>query len=393
MQPVHAYYLFNSLLFFGIGTTVVCYAPYLRSLGLTLGEISLVNAGFWITIIAAEVPTGMLADGRSRSWSLVWGARFFALGSLSYLCAQGFWSCLLSESAIGVGFAFLSGAQQAWVQAVLVREGRMHALPRVLSTASFIRSGGMLVGGVAGALIAQAWLPAIWLPLVLCGCLASRIAKDRMGGVGEPETRLTERQALTNSLALLAGSRALQWAAACLAAFGLVVAFNFFWSLYFGHRFGTFRLGFLWILMYGACAVGSLWVRRVGLPAGREGAHVTASLCLTGAALAAIPLTDGWHPAFWVLCLHEFARGVFEPALESFTLHRVDNTHAATYGSLQSLVGRVGFALVPLFAWLFLRDLPDTNETIAAVWIAAGSLMAAAALVLYLLRPRAAADA
>src|SRR3989338_336825 len=115
MSVTKIYYLFTALMGLGMGATMTVYAPFLLSIGLSLGEIALVNALFWAIIIAAEIPTGMFADGRSRAFSLKVGMIFHGLGAILYLFADGFWSVALAESTLGIATAFMSGAQQAWI--------------------------------------------------------------------------------------------------------------------------------------------------------------------------------------------------------------------------------------------------------------------------------------
>lgn len=62
-------------------------------------------------------------------------------------------------------------------------------------------------------------------------------------------------------------------------------------------------------------------------------------------------------------------RGFFQPLTESFVQHRVHTSYRATFGSLQSFLGRIGFAVVPLVVWLFIADKPNTSATISLVWI------------------------
>ena len=100
MSAARTYYLFFALIHIGMGLHVTAYTPFLASIGLSLGEIALVNTIFWGVLITAELPTGMLADGRSRAYSLKLGAGISALGALAYVFAIGFWSAAFAEAVV-----------------------------------------------------------------------------------------------------------------------------------------------------------------------------------------------------------------------------------------------------------------------------------------------------
>ncbi|NQV90113.1 hypothetical protein HQ487_01760 [Candidatus Uhrbacteria bacterium] len=76
MSATRTYYVFTAFIYIGLGATVTAYTPFLQSIGLSLSQIALVNAIFWSVIILSELPTGMLADGRSRAYSLKLGGTF-----------------------------------------------------------------------------------------------------------------------------------------------------------------------------------------------------------------------------------------------------------------------------------------------------------------------------
>ncbi|MEK7481456.1 MAG: MFS transporter, partial [Patescibacteria group bacterium] len=108
MRPERLYYLFTALVRLGPTVTVTAYVPFLLSLGLSLGEVGLVNAVFWAVVMLAEVPTGMLADGRGRAWSLKIGAFIQLVGIALYVTATGLYSAMFAEAMLGIGAAFLS---------------------------------------------------------------------------------------------------------------------------------------------------------------------------------------------------------------------------------------------------------------------------------------------
>lgn len=388
MSAARTYYLFFAFIHIGMGFHVTAYTPFLASIGLSLGEIALVNAIFWGVLIAAELPTGMLADGRSRAYSLKLGAAFSALGALAYVFAIGFWSAAFAETVLAIGGAFISGAGTAWIADALTREGRGGELRRVYATESFIKSGCFLVGGVAGAALAVIDYRLIWIGYVIGGASASFIAHAKMNGRGEPLEYVSEWRALRLALGALARSRALIWSVCAILVFDAVIAFNHYWALYFKPVVGQMGLSWIWIVMYPGLLIASQFVRRSSVPQGREASLIVLSLFLAGVGIGLVALAPTLGLAVSAVVVHEVGRGLFEPLSSSFVQHRLHTSYRATFGSLQSFLGRMGLAVIPFFIWLAIEGQPDTRETIALVWLASAVFLILGALALWLTRPR-----
>ncbi len=388
MRAAHIYYLYDAIADFGLAMTVTAYAPFLISIGLTLGEVSLLNAFFWLTAVLAELPTGMLADGKSRAWSLKMGCAFLTFGGIAYLFAQGFWSAVIGECLVGVGMAFFSGAEQAWVTDALHREGRDHERRQVFATAGMIRGLVMVIGGVIGSFIALSNVRFIWLPLVFTSPLALLVVHRLMNGQGEPIHKMTEIEALHASIKLLRGSRALAWVIAVTIVFGAVIAFNHFWSPYFQPLVGTLALSWVWAIIYIGFALSAVLVRRLTIPQGKEATWIIASVVVSGIGLACAGLFSGLAWPLSAVIVHEFGRGMFNPLVDSFVQHRVESGYRATFGSLQSLLGRIGLVIAPVLIWLAIRHDPNTPSTIGFVWVVCGIVLVVGAFVLSLFRPK-----
>lgn len=388
MRAAHIYYLYDMIADFGLAMTVTAYAPFLLSLGLSLGEVSLLNAFFWLTAVLSELPTGMLADGKSRAWSLKMGCTFLTLGGIAYVFAQGFWTALMGECFIGVGMAFFSGAEQAWITDALHREGRDHERRKVFATAGVLRGFVMVIGGFLGSLVALSNARFIWLPLIFTSPLAFLVVHKLMNGQGEPIHKLTEVEALRASVSLLKSSRSLVWVIAMTVVFGAVISFNHFWSPYFKPLVGTMGLSWVWAIIYIGFALSAVLVRKLTIPQGQESVWIVASVVITGIGLACAGLCSGLVFPLSAALFHEFGRGMFNPLVDSFVQHRVESGYRATFGSLQSLLGRIGLVIAPILIWLTIRHDPNTPSTIGFVWFVCGIVLVIGALILFLVRPR-----
>ena len=148
--------LFNTLaasLIWGINTL------FLLDAGLTNTEAFAANAFFTAGFVLFEVPTGVIADLHGRKLSYLLGVITLALSTLLYLymwrVSAPFWAWALTSLFLGLGFTFFSGASQAWLVDALAHSGFKDKLESVLARGEIVEGGAMLIGSVAGGVLAQ----------------------------------------------------------------------------------------------------------------------------------------------------------------------------------------------------------------------------------------------
>ncbi|MGB8022145.1 MAG: MFS transporter [Candidatus Nanopelagicales bacterium] len=133
---------------------------FLLDAGLSNAQAFAANAFFTLGMIIFEVPTGVVADtaGRRRSYQL--GTLTLAGSTALYWglwIVQGpFWAWALVSVLLGLGFTFFSGAVDAWLVDALAATGFRGSLDSVLGRGQAVAGAAMLVGSVAGGVIAQA---------------------------------------------------------------------------------------------------------------------------------------------------------------------------------------------------------------------------------------------
>lgn len=389
LHPAVSYYLFQITGGFGFGLTATVYALFLRELGASYQQLLVVNMVYWLTVVLMELPTGMLADGKSRAWSVRIGSAFTALGALQYVLADSLGAAFVGEFFLGLGAAFVSGALQAWVADSLKRGGEFHRLRHTFATASIGRSMAILVGGLLGAFIASATdlRTIIVLHFSFC-CLQVLVSLLFMNNDGEPEHRVTEGEAFRLSWQLLLKSRVLRWSVFAAIAFGVVVLWNMYWNVFFFPRVGQTGLGWIWVALYGAVTVSGYLVRRMKVEAGKEEVGMVISLVATAAGFVLASQFESLPLLVGALMLHEAGRGGFEPLLDSFTQHHVDSSHRATFGSFQSLISRVGFVAALAVGSFATMGAPESDVVVRALWLGGGLFLMGVAAVLYARRPR-----
>jgi MFS family permease len=115
---------------------------FLLDAGLDNAEAFAANAFFSAGQVLFEVPTGVVADTRGRRFSFLLGAATLA-------------GWALASVLLGLGFTFFSGATEAWLVDALTATGFTGNLESVFGRATSVGGFAMLIGSVAGGVIAQ----------------------------------------------------------------------------------------------------------------------------------------------------------------------------------------------------------------------------------------------
>ena len=78
-------------------------------------QLVLVGTALEVTIFVFEIPTGVLADTKSRRLSIIIGYLLIGLGLIFQGALPFFGTILLAQLIWGLGYTFTSGATQAWI--------------------------------------------------------------------------------------------------------------------------------------------------------------------------------------------------------------------------------------------------------------------------------------
>src|SRR5262245_24069669 len=154
---------FASSFIWGINTL------FLLDAGLTVTAVFAANAFFNAGEVLFEVPTGVVADTVGRRASYLLGSATLFVSTLLYLWLWRihgpFWAWALVSMLLGLGFSFYSGATEAWLVDGLQFAGYKDSLDTAFARGQIAGGAAMLIGTVAGGLIAQA--TSLGVPYVL----------------------------------------------------------------------------------------------------------------------------------------------------------------------------------------------------------------------------------
>lgn len=114
--------------------------------GLSPFQIVLIGTALELSYFLFEVPTGIVADVYSRRLSVIIGTVLLGAGFVVMGAVPVFWVLLLSQVICGIGYTFLSGAQEAWIADEIGEERAGQAFVRASQVGR--------VGSIAGIPIA-----------------------------------------------------------------------------------------------------------------------------------------------------------------------------------------------------------------------------------------------
>ncbi|MBU4314975.1 MFS transporter [Patescibacteria group bacterium] len=390
MRSTKAFYTFTFLMRVGMGSVSSLYVLYLLDLGLSYSQVLTINIAYFVLIILFELPTGMLADGRGRGYSIIAGAVFTSFSGIAYFMAEGIWGALFGEALCALGVAFFSGALTAWIADA---PDRKISLQHVYANRTIAEGAGTILGTFVGVYLALLTDRSFGF-LVLAGgyALATLFAWIFMRG-SEPEHSMSEFEALRSAVAHLRSSASMRWALGAQMASGIFGAYNLFWTPLLITKFSQAQLGWIWIIMYVSTVISGWYIRNQAKDHDGARNHLAVrtlkSLMLVALAMGLIWTIDNGIVWVVLIAFHEIGRGMFAPYLDTYVNERVPSAFRATYGSLQSFLGLFGMVIAEGAVYLVYQWVASDASTIPWLWLGASIALASAVALLYQFRPKA----
>jgi len=192
---------------------------YMQSRGLSRLQVSSIWSIIVLTIFLTEVPTGVIADRIGRQRSVVTALFLQFLGEFFYIFAPGYFAFVLIAVVGGIGYSFLSGANEALIYDSLPRENRETAMKKAMGSiggayqlAFFVAP--LLGGLIINELVISKYLMGIALTAgsVFVAFLISLTLKEPPAASHQQGT--SSLGILRDGIAQVKGNRKIQWIAA-----------------------------------------------------------------------------------------------------------------------------------------------------------------------------------
>ena len=108
---------------------------------------------FALTATVLELPTGAFADHLGKRMSVMVGSLLFSVGLFWYGMSHTFWQFFIGEFTTGIGMAFISGADRAYIHQLLCSEQRGDEFSRVDGKGRGLSQIAVAISSVLGGLI------------------------------------------------------------------------------------------------------------------------------------------------------------------------------------------------------------------------------------------------
>lgn len=323
--------------------------------GLTPVEITVCMTAWSITSFVLQVPSGVIADRRSRPHILALAQLVRGVGFGVWLLYPHFWGFFAGLQLWGLKSAFTSGTFEALLYDELKARGQAQDYVRVFGRTRAVQSAGVLLAAIGAAIAARSGYGAMLTASLVSVALASAAAfslppAPRAASAGGHDFLAHLRLGLVTSFGAPAVLSILAFSAIVLA---LGAALEEFWPI-FGAKVGLSRSVISWFV--GAQNAVELLVslvawRFAALPARGFYALVALGGSLLGAAGALFTA-----PAMVLLAAYSGVMKLVAVIFEGRLQHLIPSDARATIGSVKSFLGQIGITALymgfgPLAQW------------------------------------------
>lgn len=327
-------YLFRFLSSLALGDGI--WVMYLLRKGLTLWQIGLLEGIFHGAGLAAEVPSGALADLFGRKSAMLASRVLAVVSTLVTIYADSMGLLAAAFVLNAWSYNLLSGSDEALLYDSFLRLGRegqyFHAAGRMGLAAEIAQAVGVLAGGILAR-----------RSFALCYLVSAGIeAAAFFVGVflTEPHSpaagdRVTVRAHFAASFALLKDRPLRRMLLRCGVVFaGYTTAFFYAQRLYQERGFDTLGVSMILLCMGLAASVGALLSRWAAGRLGKHAAYVEGAALAVGLALMAAGPVWGSVVGFG---LASFANALLGPLHSAALNRRIPSDRRATLISVSSM--------------------------------------------------------
>jgi DHA3 family tetracycline resistance protein-like MFS transporter len=193
--------------------------------GLSPFQIVLIGTALELSYFLFEVPTGIVADVYSRRMSVIIGTFMLGVGFIVMGAVPEFWVMLLSQVICGIGFTFLSGAQEAWIADEIGEQRAAQAFMRGSQVARVGSLIGIPIAVGLGSLDLALPIVAGGVAIVALGGFLM-LAMGETGFAGASREDFTRWQSMKNTFH--GGTRVIRNRPVLLTIIGIAVVFGTF---------------------------------------------------------------------------------------------------------------------------------------------------------------------
>ena len=384
------YLSLGSVLRFGVGLHFATYVLFLRSRGLDLWEVNLVNAWFAGALILFEFPTGLIADVWGRKLSTAIACFISAAGFIVYGLSQSFWGFVVAEAILALGAACSTGATDAWIVDLLKYHDPQIDLKPLFTRSNYFSKFFGLAGAVVGGYLSEISLTIPWfgagIAEVMVGVLYLTVLPESyfIPSNGGFRSRISEGFRLAREALRKSHTKPVL---RVLLVVGFVNAFcfqpfNMYWQPFYenaftrGSVFGWFFAGISFFSMMGVWIAGKLVSESTS---GTLARFYSTQIIIAGLLIAAALVGPWPFVSVSFFLLHEIGRGGYGVYTDTLLNRFADSKDRASQLSLNALTGDVGMVL-----GLVISGFLAEQWSVGATWVLFALVLIGAYSVLWI---------
>lgn len=383
-RNIPKYYLYKALRFPLLWMPI--YVVFFQDArGLSLAQIGIIDAVFWLATALGEVPTGAIADRYGRKISMLLGTALYTISISLVAFVESFPIIVLAYIGWGIALTLTSGADEALLYESLKADNLTHEYTKIYSRVEIIQVSARAIGSIVGGLLAGLMLALPFSASALLGLLTFIVVLTMKEPPRELET-ISERyqDILLASLHLIRTRPIMRWALFYLAVIPLgpfIISFVYIQPYALQVGLEVESLGVLVMLINLAGMVGILLAPRLVRLVGEvRTLIVIPPLLLLG--LILLSLITAWQ-GLVIMGGLSLVMAVIRPVVMTIVHRELNDNVRATIVSLGSLAFTLLLAILsPIYGWL-----ADTRGLSAVFAVMAISLAIAMFLASQMRRP------
>lgn len=334
---------------------------FLLDAGLSNFQAFAANAFFTLGQVIFEVPTGIIADTFGRRTSYLLGSLTLAVSTFLYLLMWQihgpFWGWAISSVLLGLGYTFFSGATEAWLVDALKATNFKGHLEGVFAKGQIVGGAAMLIGSIAGGIIAQysnLGVPYILRCLVLLinFTTAFFLMKD-LGFSPKKAKALTSEMKNIFSKSIDHGLKnpPVRWVMLA-APFTTGVSFYIFYALqpYLLEMYGDSKAygiaGLVAAIVALTSIAGGILAPRIRKLFGRRTTALFVGIFITGVLLVVVSQITNFWIALFLIFLWGLIFAAIMPIRQAYLNGLIPSEQRATVLSFDSLLGSTGGVVI-----------------------------------------------
>lgn len=331
----------------GFGLAAMIY--WVDTVGLEPFQLVVLGTALEAGVFLAEIPTGVVADTRSRKLSLVISHVVVGIGVIATGLTGAYWLLILAQIFWGVGWTFKSGADVAWITDELNDQAESdRTITRAAQWSQMGAIAGILVAGGVGAVTSYTTVIVVsGLLLLALGAAVAMFFPEHEFEPAEGETWSEAVKVLKSGLSLVRAERVILgvFLATLLIDMGSEAIDRLSVKQFDELGFPESADPIIWLMALNVCAfaLSAVFLRLIGRRIEGEGAP--RRLYATGLAVAiagAVLLASAPSLAFGVagaLLFRSVSWSVF-PVVGSVWVNR--RASSDVRATLQSFLGQAG---------------------------------------------------